>query len=67
MTGQPCVYPVNIILISYLMFYMKTHLKPMQYKHMTVRLVLDGAICPANSFEFTIYHCMMCSDTNEQI
>ena len=22
-----------------------------------VRLVLDGAICPADSFEFTICHC----------
>ena len=23
-----------------------------------VRLVLDGAICLTNSFEFTVYHCM---------
>ena len=23
-----------------------------------LRLVLDGAICPADSFEFTIDHCM---------
>ena len=24
----------------------------------SVKLVLDRAICPADSFEFTIYHCM---------
>ena len=24
----------------------------------SARLVLDGAICPADSFEFTVYHCM---------
>ena len=23
-----------------------------------IRLVLDEAICPADSFEFTIYHCI---------
>ena len=34
-----------------------------------VRLVLDKAICLADSFEFMIYHCMTLkrSDTNEQV
>ena len=26
-------------------------------KQVALRLVLDGAICLADSFEFTIYHC----------
>ena len=34
-----------------------------------VRLVLGDAICLADSFEFTIHHCMRMkhSDTNEQV